>query len=300
MFSLLSLILSMNDGCAEEKSVATRDSNAAVAVTDDGRKAKPEGSELDWQSLYNERVYRNENGRTLPYRLMAPDGFHSVEEPNSLASPRSDLKSREFPLVLFLHGAGERGADNKKQLVHGAADFANEQRRKQHPCFVVFPQCPEGQRWVESDWSLPSGRGVFPDTPSEPMTLALELVDELVASLPVDKGRIYVTGLSMGGMGSWYAAASQPARFAAMLEVCGGGDPSWSKRYQGMPLWVFHGEADSVVPVSRAREMIRDLAESGHSPDLRYTEYPGVGHNSWTQTYKRDDVFDWLFSHQKR
>ncbi|MGB1927443.1 MAG: RsfS/YbeB/iojap family protein, partial [Rubripirellula sp.] len=86
----------------------------------------------------------------------------------------------------------------------------------------------------------------------------------------------------------------------AMLEVCGGGDPSWSKRYQGMPLWVFHGEADSVVPVSRAREMIRDLAESGHSPDLRYTEYPGVGHNSWTQTYKRDDVFDWLFSHQKR
>lgn len=219
----------------------------------------------------------------LPYRLMSP--------PNA-------TNGKRYPLVLFLHGAGERGNDNEKQLLHGASEFAK--RRKDHPAFVLFPQCPSGKRWVESDWSLPSGRDEFPTEPSPTMAATLALVDSLVSELPIDPERLYVTGLSMGGQGTWFAAVAPPKRFAAMLEVCGGGDPSWAERYQGIPVWALHGQADNVVPISRAREMVVALTHAGHAPELRYVEYPGVGHNSWSPTYARDDVYRWLFSQRKQ
>ena len=258
----------------------------------------------DWRSLYEKKQFKSGSGSILPYRILSPGpvlndtrGKVDSDKPDQVNDSAAALR---YPLVLFLHGAGERGDDNEKQLVHGAAEFAKLSRRQKYPCFAVFPQCPDGKRWVESDWDLPSGDGVFPLTASEPMSLALSLVDELVETLPIDSTRIYVTGLSMGGMGTWYAAASEPKRFAAMLEVCGGGDPSWASRYAGIPIWAFHGQADTVVPVERGREMIRGLSSVGHWPELRYVEYPKVGHNSWSQTYSRDDVFDWLFSQRKQ
>ena len=229
-------------------------------------------------------LYQSDSGGTLPYRLLKPQSLDS---------------GRKYPLVLFLHGAGERGSDNKKQLVHGASDFLRQDRRAKYPAFVVAPQCPEGNRWVESDWGLKTGRGEFDDVASDPMRMVLELVDSLAESQPIDKTRIYVTGLSMGGMGTWYAAQAKPKRFAAMLEICGGGDPEWADRYTGVPIWIFHGQSDGAVPIQRNREMIAALAEAGHHPELRYTEYPKVGHNSWTQTFRRDDVFEWLFSQQR-
>ena len=131
------------------------------------------------------------------------------------------------------------------------------------------------------------------------MKLTLELVDSFVQDNPVDHRRLYVTGLSMGGQGSWFAAAAKPNRFAALLEVCGGGDPLWADRYAGIPIWAFHGQDDNVVPISRGREMIMALTKAGHHPELRYVEYPKVGHNSWTRTYARDDVYEWLFSKRK-
>ena len=131
------------------------------------------------------------------------------------------------------------------------------------------------------------------------MRLTLELVDQLARGLAVDPNRIYVTGLSMGGMGSWYAAQAKPKRFAALLQICGGGDPLWADRYAGIPISIFHGQADGAVPIARNREMVAALAQAGHYPELRYVEYPGVDHNSWTQTYKRDDVFEWLFAQHK-
>ena len=234
---------------------------------------------------YRSETFAGPSGNQISYRILAPGKLET---------------NQKYPLVLFLHGAGERGNDNKKQLVHAAAEFASKSRMEQFPAFVVFPQCPDGQRWVESDWSLPSGSGEFEAAPSKPMATVLELVDSLVQQLPVDPHRLYVTGLSMGGQGSWFAAAHQPHRFAAMLEVCGGGDPTWANDYAGIPIWAFHGQDDGVVPISRAREMVVALAQAGHAPELRYTEYPGVGHNSWTQTFKRDDVFEWLFSQRKR
>ena len=235
-------------------------------------------------SKYSAELFSGPSGSVIPYRLLSPDG---VEQ------------GKRYPLVLFLHGAGERGSDNGKQLVHAAVDFASPERMRQFPAFVAFPQCPEEQRWVESPWDLPSGRGEFDKNPSKPMKAALELVDSLIKNHPVDPARVYVTGLSMGGQGAWYAAAAKPRRFAAMLEVCGGGDPTWAADYQGMPIWALHGQNDSVVPISRAREMVVALTKGGHAPELRYTEYPGVGHNSWAQTFKRADVFEWLFAQRK-
>ncbi len=258
---------------------------AVISMTAGGQDPKPASEqETSWRSAYESATFQSESGQTLPYRMLRP------------VAPDS---GQRYPLVLFLHGAGERGDDNEKQLVHAAEEFARPQRRQKYPAFVVFPQCPADLRWVESDWNLPSGRGQIPEEPSVTMKLVLELVDKLIETQPVDRRRVYVTGLSMGGQGAWFAAAARPQRFAALLEVCGGCDPDWAPRYAGVPIWAFHGQEDTVVPVSRGREMISALVQAGHFPDLRYVEYPGVKHNSWTQTYARDDVFQWLFSQRK-
>lgn len=224
----------------------------------------------------------------LPYRLLVPPQADQAEHPG-----------KAYPLVLFLHGAGERGDDNERQLKHVASEFLRPDRRDKHPAYVIFPQCPAEQRWVETPWDLKSGSGQFPAEPSDPMAKVLALVDSMIAELPIDPARVYVTGLSMGGQGTWFASAQKPQRFAAMVQVCGGGDPTWATQYAGLPIWVFHGQTDPVVPVLRAREMISALATVGHHPELRLTEYPGVGHDSWTRTYAQDEVFDWLFSKSK-
>lgn len=239
-------------------------------------------------ALYAKHVYASpqttdSSSGKLPYRIMSPP----------------DIKpDRVYPLVLFLHGAGERGDDNQAQLVHAAHEFARSDRRTANPAFVVFPQCPKEKRWVESDWGLESGRGQHDKSPSETMQLALELVDQLSIDYPIDFKRRYVVGLSMGGQGAWFAAANSD-RFAAMLEVCGGGDPEFAKQYAGKPIWAFHGQADNVVPVERGREMITALTKAGHAPELRYVEYPEVRHDSWTRTFARDDVYDWLFNQRQ-
>ena len=244
---------------------------------------------VNLSDAYDWAVYKSTSGRSLPYRILKPD--ESVLK----AAPSAEGTARRFPLVLFLHGAGERGDDNEKQLVHAAADFARSDRRRDEPAFVVFPQCPSEAQWVDTPWSLPSGKGTFTEKPSEPLRTALDLVDLLVRTNPIDPDRIYVTGLSMGGYGAWHAAALQPERFAAVLAVCGGSDPDWAERYKGLPIWSFHGDQDTVVPVVRGREIVSALALAGHQPELRYSEYEGVGHNSWSRTYARDDVHAWLF-----
>lgn len=292
-FALLALMIVSGD--ASETRLRPESEPVAVTSLRQDESADEPKQESDWRDLFAEKTFRDAGGNILPYRIMAPTNFRF--ESSGVESTPSNKE--RFPLVLFLHGAGERGNDNQKQLIHGAQEFAKASRREEYPSFVVFPQCPTSERWVESDWNLQSGRGEFPEVPSGAMNLTLQLIDELVQDLPVDPKRIYVTGLSMGGMGSWYAAASKPARFAAMLEVCGGGDPSWADRYAGIPIWAFHGQADTVVPVIRGREMIQSLGGAGHWPELRYSEYPGVGHNSWTQTFERDDVYRWLFSQRK-
>jgi predicted peptidase len=233
-----------------------------------------------WQKLYEAKTYKDAAGNALPYRLLTPEKI----EPG-----------KTYPLVLFLHGAGERGDDNAAQLMHGAGEFAKSANRQTYPCFVVAPQCPAKKGWVEVDW----GRSAhtMKEKPSEPLRLALELVDKLAAELPVDKGRIYVTGLSMGGYGTWEAAARRPDFFAAALPICGGGDLAQAAKLKNLPLWAFHGDKDPGVPVGRTTAMIEAIRKAGGAPKM--TIYSGVGHDCWTRTYADPAVLAWLFEQKK-
>lgn len=215
-----------------------------------------------------------------------------------LLEPKNIEPGKKYPLVLFMHGKGERGDENAKQLKHAAADFIRN--RDRYPAYVVFPQCPETHQWVNTDWGLADGTDTFPEEPSAPMSLALQLVDSIASKDSVDTSRMYVCGLSMGGYGTWYAASAKPQRFAAAIPVCGGGDPTWADRYTGVAIWSHHGDADTVVPVVRSRQMTSAIAMSGHAPEHRQTEYPGVGHDCWTRTFANDEIFDWIFSKSKR
>jgi predicted peptidase len=233
------------------------------------------------QDAYEAKAYQGADGQTLPYRVLTPEKI----EPG-----------KTYPLVLFLHGAGERGTDNASQIIHYfAAELLKPEHRREYPCFVVCPQCPTERRWVEVDWALPSH--AMPEKPSLPLGLALELVDKLAGELPVDKGRIYVTGLSMGGFGTWDAIQRRPAFFAAAIPICGGGDTAEASKLKNVPIWAFHGDKDRSVMPSRTERMIEAIWQAGGKPKM--TIYPGVEHNSWTATYADPEVWACLFA-QKR
>ena len=230
------------------------------------------------QNFFEERVFSPRAGEQLKYRLMFPKDY-------------SPSGTEVYPLVVFLHGAGERGDDNQKQLVHGMKDFAKEENRQKYPCFVIAPQCPDGKRWVEVDWTLDAHK-----QPEESISLSLtrELIKLLQSHLRVDSKRIYVTGLSMGGFGTWDLITRTPDVFAAAAPICGGADEALAGRVTKVPVWAFHGDKDSVVKVERSRRMIEAIQKAGGMP--KYTEYPGVNHDSWTRTYADPKLMEWLFA----
>jgi predicted peptidase len=234
----------------------------------------------DAAERFEKHVHEDAAGARLPYRLLKPK---EIEE------------GQKYPLVVFLHGAGERGDDNTRQLVHGMGDYASDELMKKHPAFVVAPQCPEEKQWVEVPWSADSHK--LPEKPSQPLRQTLELIDRLVKEQPIDENRIYITGLSMGGFGVWDALARRPKLFAAAAPICSGGDPATAERIKHVPVWAFHGDQDNAVKVQRSREMIDALKRAGGEP--KYTEYEGVGHNSWTATYSNREFHDWLFAQQR-
>lgn len=235
---------------------------------------------MDPTSLYEPREFVGSNKIPLKYRLLKPLDYKP---------------GKKYPLVLFLHGAGERGDDNLVTLKHGAKDFADPERRKAYPCYVVIPQCPNGKKWSEVDWSQDTSK--LPEKASDSLQSVKELLDEMIEIAGVDSNRVYITGLSMGGYGTWDALARYPGYFAAAVPICGGGDPATVSKFIKVPIWCFHGDQDNAVKVTRSREMIDALKAAGANP--KYTEYPGVGHDSWTATYANPEVFKWLFSHQK-
>ena len=239
-------------------------------------------SAADPRDRFEARQFESPTGGNLNYRLLLPKNFKSGDE-------------TKYPLVLFLHGAGERGDDNRVQLIHGMSDFASDEVMEKYPAFVLAPQCPKDQRWVEVDWSADSH--TMPEKPSEPMRKTLELIEQIRKDYPIDGSRIYITGLSMGGYGSWDALQRKPELWAAAAPICGGGDPSGAAVMKDIPIWVFHGDQDGAVKVKRSRDMVEALKAAGGSP--KYTEYPGVGHNSWTATYNNPDFYAWLFSQKK-
>jgi predicted peptidase len=240
----------------------------------------------DYRSLVDrseKRVYRDASGDSLPYRLFIPAKYD---------------RQQKYPLILFLHGAGERGDDNSRQLVHaGVLRFVSDAVAARQPCFLVAPQCPNGCRWMEVDW----GKKTPPETPAEPsrpMRLTMELLESLQKEFSIDPDRLYVTGLSMGGFGSYDLAVRWSDRIAAAVPICGGGDTSRAKQIAPIAFWIVHGGADGVVSVGLSHQMVEALKAAGASP--RYSEYPGVGHNSWTKAYEEPELVDWLFSQKRK
>ena len=222
-----------------------------------------------------EKCSFEKDGYTLLYRRHSPKCEPGVK----------------YPLVLFLHGAGERGDDNTATLVHGVVPICRYAMRH-GDAFVVAPQCPSGRKWVDQDWSTQSMRR--PETPSAEMAAVMALMRELVATLPVDPTRVYVTGISMGGFGTWDITSRMPGFFAAAMPICGGVDETTAELYRGLPLRFFHGSVDGAVPVVYSRRMDKALADAGI--EHGYTEYPNVNHDCWTRTYANDDVLAWLFA----
>jgi predicted peptidase len=241
---------------------------------------QPLSDSTDPHQLFEPREYRAADGQSLKYRLLKPVEFDPEDK---------------YPLVVFLHGAGERGDDNTAQLKHCLSEFCTPDRRKNYPCYVLAPQCPAEQKWVDVDWSNPSP--VWPDEISPSLKMTLEVVDAMLADAAVDKNQVYVAGLSMGGYGTWDALARRPQFFAAAIPICGGGNPENVASYRNVPIWCFHGDLDTAVPVESSRSMIAALQQAGGEP--RYTEYPGVKHDSWTRPFANEETFVWLFSQRR-
>lgn len=193
--------------------------------------------------------------------------------------------SRTWPLILFLHGAGERGDDLWLVAKHGPPKVVREQ--PDFPFILVSPQCPAGQRWSDE--------------------VLLALLDEVLAAHRVDPTRVYLTGLSMGGYGTWSLGLAHPERFAAIVPICGGGDPirvmlgdpARAQALRSLPVWAFHGAKDPVVRLEESERMVAALKRAGN-PHVKLTVYPEAQHDSWTDTYNNPELYRWLLSHQRR
>ena len=214
-----------------------------------------------------------------------------------LLAPAAAAGKGKLPLVVFLHGAGERGDDNLAQLKWCVKDFAADTQRAKHPCWVAVPQCPADQQWFPYG-SPPQSAPKRPAEPTPSLGAVLELTRSLLANRPIDPARIYLMGLSMGGYGTWDALARAPELFAAAVPICGAADAADAERVKNVPVWAFHGAKDDVVPVQGSRGMVAALKAAG-ARTVKYTEYPDVGHNSWTPAFKEAELLPWVFAQRR-
>ena len=222
---------------------------------------------------------------SLLYRLLLPENFDPA---------------KKYPVLFFLHGAGERGKNNEAQLVHGGKLFLSERVRKDFPAIVVFPQCPANDFWANVQFKNTAERFAFQKggEPGKAMDLLMALVGNFRNLKYTDKDRFYVGGLSMGGMGTLEILRRKPKVFAAAFSICGGDTIENVKKYKKVPLWFFHGEKDSVVPVEKSKVVVAELQKL-KAPDVKLTLYPGVNHNSWDAAFAEPGLLPWLFSHRK-
>ena len=222
---------------------------------------------------------------TLNYRIMMPKNFES---------------SKHYPVVLFLHGAGERGSDNTKQLAHGSELFYKQ--RDSFPAIVIFPQCPENDYWsnVTVDRSTQPLSLDFPlnSAPTKSMILVMQLVEEMLAKTYVDKNQIYVGGLSMGGMGTFEILHRKPEVFAAAFAICGAGNLETTEVYaKSIPMWIFHGANDDVVDPQQSVAMVSGILKYWGKPN--FSLYAKDNHNSWDSAFGEPQLIPWLFSNSK-
>lgn len=237
-------------------------------------------------SLYKKEIFVSGND-TLPYRILLPLNYDA---------------SKKYPLILFLHGAGERGNDNEKQLVHGSSLFLQDSTREKYPAIVLFPQCPEKSFWSNVhrfDDRKGEERHVF-QTGGEPtiaMVLLQQLLKKITAEYPVEKKQVYVGGLSMGGMGTFEIVWRNPRLFAAAFPICGGASATYAKRLKTVHWWIFHGAKDDIV-VPQFSQRIATALKAVHA-DVKFTLYPEANHNSWDAAFAEPGLLQWLFSFKK-
>lgn len=227
------------------------------------------------------------NNDTLPYRLLLPEGYE---------------KGKKYPLVIFLHGAGERGNDNEKQLTHGGALFLKEENRQKYPAIVVFPQCSQQSYWSNVTITGSGASRAFEFTnggpPTVPMQLVMDLVKKLRSEFSIKQHQVYVMGLSMGGMGTFELVNRMPQTFAAAIPICGGANTATAANLKGTKWWVFHGGKDDVVLPRYSEEMVAAMKKN--KVPVKFTLFPEANHNSWDATFAEPGLLKWLFSQSHR
>jgi predicted peptidase len=237
------------------------------------------------QTTYEKKEFISGND-TLRYRIQYPLDYQA---------------SKKYPLILVLHGSGERGSNNEAQLKWGGSLFADSANRANYPAIVVFPQCPGNDAWSRLTYNAQDSlrfHFLSDSAVSKPLGLVMQLLDTLVASGSVHTKKIYVGGLSMGGMGTFEILWRKPHFFAAAFPICGAGDPFKVSVYaRKFPIWVFHGGSDPVVPVGNSHLMVRALKAA--KAKVRYNEYPGVGHESWKNAFAEPELLPWLFDQRR-
>jgi predicted peptidase len=210
--------------------------------------------------LFNKTITQNVG---CGYLLFLPDEYEKTD--------------KNWPMIIFLHGMGERGSDLNLVKKHGPPKIVEKQ--KDFPFIVLSPQCPSDKFWDQQ------------------VEVLINLIDEITEKYNVDIDRIYLTGLSLGGFGTWTLSAAAPERFAAISPICGGAEKFLAQQIKNIPVWIFHGARDDIVPVRRSQEMADALKACGG--DVKFTIYPDAGHDSWTQTYDNPQLYDWFLKHRK-
>ncbi len=227
------------------------------------------------QADFSKQQWLAKDGFVLPYRLRIPEG------------------DGPFPLLVCMHGAGERGVDNESQIGHFLPIF-NHPNSPAVNAITVMPQCPDTMRWVEYNWDKGSYQSETAPV-SVAFTAAEELIAHLMETLPIDQSRIYITGLSMGGFATWRMLACHPDIFAAGIPVCGGGPLDQAEILATVPIRTFHCADDDVVPPKASRDIVAAI-QTVHPNQAEYTEFPTGGHGAWEPVYNDAAQIDWLFS----
>jgi predicted peptidase len=210
------------------------------------------------------QVFEEEVTRTVrfSYLLYLPEDYAKTD--------------KKWPVIVFLHGMGERGDNLELVKKHGPPK--NLENKTDFPFVVISPQCPDDRWWRTDDLAA--------------------FVDRVLGGLSIDEDRVYLTGLSMGGFGTWQLACEHPEKFAAIAPICGGGEPALARWLKDIPVWAFHGAKDSVVPVERTTQMVEATKKFGGNPKL--TIYPEANHDSWTETYENPELYTWFLSHSRK
>lgn len=239
---------------------------------------------LSAQDAYEKHVFTSSQGNSLNYRLLPPG---------------TETWDGKYPLVIVMHGAGERGSDNEKQLVHGSQMFLNPVNREQYPAYVLFPQCPEDGYWAYNGRPASFIPDEMPENPelTTHIQSVKELLDTFIARPDIDRGRIYVIGISMGAMATYDLTIRFPKIFTAAVPICGTVNPNRLVAAKDVKFRIFHGDNDDVVPVDGSREAYKALRAA--RADVEYYELPGVNHGSWNPAFNFPDFMDWLFVQRK-